>query len=150
MANNGSYDLGYDERELERELRSWCEREFDDGANDPFAQPRPAKGTIYDVVPAIDSLAAVTGLVIVEKHIGFELPPKAVGQIIRRGGYMGTDDIVNDILPKVRDVVVRLKAASVAVKEISNEGSTTRGTIGAENLEGNRPTAAGYAAEGSA
>lgn len=98
-------DLGYDEDALEQDLRAWWDDQV--GDDDPFANPKPPTGTIYDVVPTMDSLSAVTGLVIVETHVGFEVPPTT----IRRGGYTGVDDVVNDILPKVRVLADKHKAS---------------------------------------
>lgn len=96
-------NLGYSERELRRDLRSWWNDQVGGGGDDPFAEPKPPAGTIFDVLPEIDSLGVVTGLITIEKHIGFEIGP----QIIRRGGYRSFDDMCGDLLPKVRALVLR-------------------------------------------
>lgn len=88
--------LRYEEPGLVAELRNWWEEQV--GADDPFAPPKPITETIYDLQPEIDSLAVVTCLVIIEKHLGFEVSPA----VIRRGGYRSFDDMVADLLSKTR------------------------------------------------
>jgi hypothetical protein len=91
----------YSEQALIDDLRTWWDGEV--GDNNPFGNPKPATGTIFDVIPTIDSLGAVNGLLTVEKHVGFEVPPR----IIRPGGYASFDDMTADLLPKVRAMVER-------------------------------------------
>ena len=92
----------FSEDALAEDLRAWWDGEVGD-ADDPFADPKPPSGTIFDVLPAIDSLGAVNGLLTIEKHVGFEVPSR----IIRRGGYSSFDDMTSDLLPKVRAMVER-------------------------------------------
>ena len=92
----------YSEASLADDLREWWDAEVG-GADDPFADPKPISGTIFDVLPAIDSLEIVNGLLTIEKHVGFEVP----SQIIRRGGYSSFEDMTSDLLPKVRAMVER-------------------------------------------
>jgi hypothetical protein len=94
-------DRSYNEDALVRDLRVWWDDQVGGGEDDPFADAKPPTGTIFDVIPVIDSLGVVTGLVTVEKHVGFKVTPR----IIRRGGYSGFDDLVDDLLPKVRALV---------------------------------------------
>lgn len=89
----------YSEEALLDDLRSWWDDEVGDA--DPFADPKPGSGTIFDVIPTIDSLGAVNGLLTIEKHVGFEVPPR----VIRSGGYASFDDMTADLLPKVRAMV---------------------------------------------
>ena len=97
MANG---PLGYSENDLARDLRAWWDEQVGNG-DDPFADPVPSRGpdTIFEVIPELDSLAMVEGLITAEKHVGFEIPPC----VIRRGGYSSFDDMVGDLLPKLRD-----------------------------------------------
>lgn len=90
---------GFDETALLRDLRTWWDAEV--GADDPFAPPKPPAGTIFDVLPAIDSLGVVAGLLLIETH----LPCKVPLRLIRRGGYNSFDDMVADLMPKLRDLV---------------------------------------------
>ncbi|MGH8634238.1 MAG: hypothetical protein ACRET7_08905, partial [Burkholderiales bacterium] len=98
MANK---DLGYDENALVKDLQAWWDDEVGGGGNDPFAEPKKPSGTIFDVLPVIDSLGAVAGLITIEKHVGFNVPPR----VIRRGGYRDFKDLVGDLLPKIRALV---------------------------------------------
>lgn len=95
----------YSEGELLADLRTWWDGEV--GDYDPFADPKPPTGTIFDVIPTVDSLGAVNGLLTIEKHVGFELPPR----VIRPGGYASFDDMAADLLPKVRAMVARRLSA---------------------------------------
>ena len=104
-------DLGYDEGALVNDLRAWWNDQV--GGDDPFVSPKAPSGTIFDVVPEMDSLSAVTGLVTVEEHLGFDVPPT----MIRRGGYSNFDDMVNDIMPKVRSMAEKHKAANGKLKK---------------------------------
>ena len=87
---------GFDEQALLRELQAWWDDQV--GVNDPFAPPKPPSGTIMDVLPAIDSLATVTALIVIEKHLPCEVPPS----VIRPGGYHGFDDLTQDMIPKLQ------------------------------------------------
>lgn len=97
----------FSEAALVDDLRAWWDGEVG-GADDPFADPKPPSGTIFDVLPAIDSLGAVNGLLTIEKHVGFDVPSR----IIRRGGYGSFDDMTSDLLPKVRAMVERRRQAT--------------------------------------
>jgi hypothetical protein len=95
--------LGYSDRKLAADLRTWWDDQVD-AEDDPFADPQPPRtGTIFEVVPAVDSLGVVTALITIEKHVGFTVPPR----IIQRGGYNSCDDMLNDLLPKIRALVLR-------------------------------------------
>jgi hypothetical protein len=106
----GGIEMSYHEDALVRDLRIWWDDQVGGDEDDPFAAPKRPCGTIFDVVPEIDSLGAVTGLITVEKHIGFKVP----ASIIRRGGYSSFDDLLGDLLPKVRMLVEKRKASAGA------------------------------------
>lgn len=89
----------FDEAALLQDLRIWWDGEV--GGEDPFAPPKPPAGTIFDALPAIDSLGVVTGLVVIEAH----LPCKVPLRLIRPGGYNSFDDLVADLMPKLRNLV---------------------------------------------
>lgn len=92
----------YSESGLLKEMQDWWDTEVGGRSDDPFAEPRPPRGgTIYELVPEINSLGSVSVLIIVEKHVGFEIPP----QVIKRGGYCGFDEMASDLLPKIRTLV---------------------------------------------
>jgi hypothetical protein len=89
----------FDEAALLKDLRDWWDAEV--GGDDPFAPPKPPAGTIFDALPAIDSFGVVTGLVVIEAH----LPCKVPLRVIRPGGYKSFDDLVADLMPKLRELV---------------------------------------------
>jgi hypothetical protein len=96
-------DLAYSEEALSADLRAWWDVEVGGNA-DPFVDPRPAvTGTIFDVLPAIDSLGCINGLLTIEKHVGFEVPSR----LLQSGGYNSFEDMTSDLLPKVRAMVQR-------------------------------------------
>lgn len=92
-----------DEAELIKDLQAWWDDQVGGGPDDPFADPAPSTGTIFDVIPVIDSLGVVTALITIEKHVGFKVPP----HVIRRGGYNSFDDMVSDLLPKLQVLVTK-------------------------------------------
>lgn len=97
-----SVDLGYSETDLAADLRTWWDEQVNLD-NDPFADPSPPRvGTIFEVLPVVDSLGVVTGLLTVEGHINMKAPPR----LIKRGGYRNVEEMVGDLLPKVRAYVL--------------------------------------------
>jgi len=90
---------GFNAQALVADLRSWWDEQV--GKDDPFASPKPASGTIMDVLPEVDSLATVTALIVIAHHLPCEAPPS----VIRPGGYHGFDDMVQDMLPKLQALV---------------------------------------------
>lgn len=105
-----SAGLGYSEIDLIADLQVWWDDQVAN-AEDPFADPRPPRaGTIFEVVPVIDSLGVVTALLTIEKHVNFEVPAR----IIRAGGYRSFDDMTADLLPKIRTLVTRQRKKEAA------------------------------------
>jgi acyl carrier protein len=95
----------YSEDALIADLRRWWDEQVAD-EEDPFADPpRPRAGTIFEVVPVVDSLGVVSALVTIEKHLDFEIPP----QIIKPGGYRNFEEMIADLLPKVRALLIKRK-----------------------------------------
>ena len=93
--------LGFSKEDLISDLQTWWNDRVD-VANDPFADPQPPRaGTIFEVMPAVDSLGVVNALITIEKHVGFPIPAR----VIKRGGYRDFDEMVNDLLPKIRALV---------------------------------------------
>jgi hypothetical protein len=90
--------LGHDESAIAGALASWWKAELAEQANDPFAKPKPPAGSIFDVVPEIDSHSAVRALLEIEEHVPFEVPVC----VIKRGGYSNLFEMCSDLLPKIR------------------------------------------------
>jgi hypothetical protein len=89
-------DGSFDEKALAADLKAWWDSEVS-GEDDPFAPPKMPAGTIFDALPAIDSLGVVSALLTVEKHVPFKVTPK----LIRPGGYNSFEDLVGDFTPKL-------------------------------------------------
>jgi hypothetical protein len=94
--------LLYSEKDLVRDLQDWWDDQVG-SENDPFAKSDSRKGTIFEVVPVIDSLSVLSGLVTIEQHVGFTVSP----EIVRPGGYTGFQDMVEDLVPKVRELAAK-------------------------------------------
>ena len=101
--------LGYSEADLLNDLRTWWDEEVS-SADDPFATSPPSSGTIFDVIPVVDSLGIVKGLLTIEEHVGFEIPPS----VIQPGGYSDFDEMANHLLPKVKAMVIKKRKKKAA------------------------------------
>jgi hypothetical protein len=95
----------YDEAALTKDLQAWWDDQVGGLADDPFGAPPVPEGTIFDVLPAVDSLGVVSGLITIEKHVGMKVPAR----VIRRGGYKDFGDLTRDLLPKISALVERSK-----------------------------------------
>src|SRR5438874_683765 len=86
----------FPEQELKAVIGGWWDDETSKHLNDPFAVP----GTLFDVLVEIDSLTAVNVLLVIEPILGFE-PPES---LIRSGGYTDRKDMVDHLLPALRNM----------------------------------------------
>jgi hypothetical protein len=83
------------EAELLSELRRW----HDERQDDPDApQPNPHTAGAFAHLPQIDSKAVATASPIINKYLGVRLDVKH----IRRGGYGSFEELVGDLVPKLR------------------------------------------------
>jgi len=99
-----SGDLGYSEDDLAADLKTWWDDQVCAAAGDPFADPpAPKAGTIFEVLPEMDSLAAVTSILVIEEHLKIKIPVN----IIKPGGYHSFEEMVSHILPKIRALAAR-------------------------------------------
>jgi hypothetical protein len=107
--------VGFDKKALIADLKTWWDEEV--GEDNPLAPAPTAPGTIMDLLPILDSLATVQALVVIEKHLAFEVPPT----VIRPGGYHSFDDMTQDMLPKLQALVekhaAKHKGATASEKE---------------------------------
>lgn len=94
----------FDEKvaKLKDELTDWYAEETAaiDAELDAKA-PSGAGGSIISVSPAIDSKRVVDATIITEEVIGIELPP----EIIKPGGYDSCEAMLDDLIPKLKQVV---------------------------------------------
>jgi hypothetical protein len=81
-------------QEVQRILETWWDDEVDD---DPFAD-NSKKGTLYELLPTVDSLTILNLLLTVEMHLNIKLPVS----VVRRGGYKSKKDMVDHLLPRIR------------------------------------------------
>jgi hypothetical protein len=88
----------FNEKQLIAELQTWWDDQI--ALDDPFSEPKAASGTIFDALPMVDSLATVSALLMVAKHVPFRVTPK----IIKKGGYTDFDDLVTDMMPKLKEL----------------------------------------------
>jgi hypothetical protein len=84
----------FPEQQVRTALENWRAEETAARQDDPFA-PR---GTLFDVVPDIDSLSLVNALLVVETETGFK-PPVTV---IKRGGYQDSNEMLQHLVPAIR------------------------------------------------
>ena len=87
--------------ELVSQLEAWFEQETVpvDGAPGGDA-PSGEGGSIIGMRPAIDSKRVVDATVVTKKVPGIELPPA----IIKPGGYTSCAGMIDDIVPKLKNV----------------------------------------------
>ena len=88
----------FPEAELEAALNEWWAKEALAQTEDPFAPAPPKKGTVYEVLPSLDSLAIVRSFLIIEEILEMEIP---VG-LVKPGGYCSREEMLKDLLPKIR------------------------------------------------
>jgi hypothetical protein len=79
--------------EIETALTNWWAKEVDEKLDDPFK-----KGSIYELLPPLDSLRVVQSLLTIEAIIGLPVPEK----LVKPGGYKSREEMLSDLLPKLR------------------------------------------------
>ena len=87
--------------DLDALARDWAEREctsFDEAVRRAGGAPE-SDGSIWDM-PAIDSKRVVSLLAELEPALGCKLP----SLLIKRGGYATADELIADLLPKIREL----------------------------------------------
>jgi hypothetical protein len=80
--------------DLRSDLKKWWEDE-----SESFDAAVAGTASVWGGMPEIDSKAVVKASPIIRKFVGGELDPR----MIRKGGYSSFDDLVNDLLPKLRE-----------------------------------------------
>ena len=86
--------------ELKALTRDWADREctpFDEAVRRTAGLPKDSGGSIWEM-PSIDSKRVVSLLVELEPVLGCKLPLT----LVKRGGYISTDDLVADLMPMIR------------------------------------------------
>jgi hypothetical protein len=71
----------------------------DERVDDPFA-PKKRPNTLFDMLPALDSLEIVRSILTVEQIIDMEVP----SNLIKRGGYRSGDEMIKHLMPKLKKI----------------------------------------------
>jgi len=87
-------DFDTSEKKLRAALRKW----WDDEAQDFDAAVSKTNKVWQTMMPEIDSKAVVKASPIIKRFLGTPLDPR----LIKKGGYASFDDLVKDLLPKLR------------------------------------------------
>ncbi|SRR6266404_5399200 len=90
--------LQFPEKKLETALIEWWAKEALERADDPFSPVPKTAGTIYELLPALDSLTIMRGLLIIEEILEIEVPVR----LVKPGGYNSREEMLKDMLPKLR------------------------------------------------
>ena len=112
--------------EVKALTRDWAEREctsFDQAVRKAAGVPATGGGSIWDM-PNIDSKRVASLLVELEQVLDCRLP----SALIKRGGYENAEDLLADMLPKIRE---RCSASSTLTTNARNqETPTVKGVAG--------------------
>ncbi|MAB11754.1 hypothetical protein [Hyphomonas sp.] len=96
-------EAAFDERadELSTALKDWYEEEAHAIDADIVSDaPSGTGGSIISKTPAIDSKRVLDASSVTSEILDIEIPP----EIIKPGGYDSCDEMLDDLLPKLRDV----------------------------------------------
>ena len=86
---------------LEEEIRAWWKQVQADAnalVDATASRSLPGGRDIWDGMPVVDSKAVTETSPIFEPHLGIPLDPRD----IRPGGYSDVDDMISDLVPKMR------------------------------------------------
>ena len=90
--------VAFPENEIITALHKWWAEEALERAEDPFSPALKPTGTLYDLLPALDSLSIMRSFLTVKKILKKEVP---VG-LVKPGGYYSREEMLKDLLPKLR------------------------------------------------
>lgn len=88
---------------LESELRSWWEQQeatWDGRVDSSLESEVPGETGLWDAMPTIDSKVVTETSPIFERHLGMPLDVTK----IKRGGYSDIEDLISDLVPKMREL----------------------------------------------
>lgn len=89
---------------LQQSLRDWVEQEkgdWDALVEGVTADELPGGAQLWDSMPEIDSKAVARTSPIFERHLGVALDIS----LIRPGGYLGIEDLIHDLIPKMLQIL---------------------------------------------
>ena len=93
----------FPEHELRTALTDFWKKQIKDRQTDPFAPKPSGGGTLYDLLPALDSLTIVRSFVVVEKVLKMKIP---VG-LVKKGGYDSREQMLQDLIPKLQKIYAK-------------------------------------------
>src|SRR5207244_4264039 len=90
--------VAFPEAEIVTALNNWWRQEALERAEDPFAPALKPTGTLYDLLPALDSLEIMRSFLIIDKILKRKVPVS----LVKAGGYYSREEMLKDLLPKLR------------------------------------------------
>jgi len=90
----------FPELEVRNALAEFWKKQVQDREQDPFAPKSPPEGTVRDLLPALDSLTIVRSFIVIGKLLKIKIPVN----LVKRGGYNSREEMLADLLPKLRKV----------------------------------------------
>jgi hypothetical protein len=91
--------IPFPEESVVAALNKWWDSEVVEQADDPL-NPAVKVGTLYDLLPTIDSLTVVRGLLTIEEIINMTVPVR----LVKRGGYSSRKQMIDHLLPRIREL----------------------------------------------
>jgi hypothetical protein len=85
---------------IEEALHSWWKQEAIERQAFAGDADKLEAGTIYDILPEIDSLTVVRSFAGLEGLLKVEIPCA----IVKAGGYLSHQDMIQDLLPKLQEL----------------------------------------------
>lgn len=90
----------FPENMIRNGLTDFWNQQAKDRQEDPFNPDSEPKGTIHDLLPALDSLNVARSFNVVSKILQFKVPIK----LVKKGGYVSREQMLEDLLPKLRNI----------------------------------------------
>ena len=103
VQSDGKIDV-FPEQKIRNSIIEWWSKALEETKNDPFAE-KPKANTLYDVLPAIDSLGILESFIIIEQILDVKVPAK----FIKSGGYETCEEMLDHLMPQLRAWHLKLR-----------------------------------------
>ena len=90
--------IAFPENEVLLCLNGWWDEKAIEKADDPFKGPPKKPGTLYDMLPVIDSLTVARGFVRLEKILNMKIPVR----VVKKGGFSTRSEMLAHLLPRLQ------------------------------------------------
>jgi hypothetical protein len=90
----------FPEQAVQSALTKWWNSEALERTDDPFTAGKTISGTLYELLPELDSLTVVNSFLTIEGILGMSVPER----LVKPGGYRSRDEFLNDLIPKLRNL----------------------------------------------